>query len=51
MGQKIIFKDIGFEFTEEELEDVDIETLDRCKQKLENVIEKLINNKGDTYDG
>lgn len=47
MEQKIMFEDIGIEFTEEELKDVDIQTLERCKQKLENVIEKLINNKGD----
>lgn len=47
MKQKIIFKDISFEFSEEELLEVEVETLERCKEKLESVIKKLINNRGD----
>ena len=37
-----MFEDFDLEFTDEELEEVDNETLIRCKQKLELLIEKLI---------
>lgn len=43
MEQKITFEDLNIEFTDDELEGVDKETLIRCKQKLEDVIEKLSN--------
>ena len=43
MDEKIVFEDLDIEFTDEELEGVDVETLERCKQKLEAVIEQLKN--------
>lgn len=41
MEDKIVFEDLGIEFTDEELEKVDKETLIRCKKKLEETIEEL----------
>lgn len=43
MEDKIIFDDLDIEFTDEELEGVDIDTLNKCKQKLKDTIEKLMN--------
>lgn len=42
MEDKIVFEDLDMEFTEEELEKVDKETLIRCKKKLEDAIKKLL---------
>lgn len=43
MEQNIIFEDLDIEFTDEELEGVDKETLIRCKQRLEKTIDGLMN--------
>lgn len=43
MEQNIIFEDLDIEFTDEELEGVDKETLVRCKQRLEKAIDGLMN--------
>lgn len=43
MDEKIVFEDLDIGFTDEDFEDVDEETLERCKKMLEEVIEELKN--------
>ncbi len=43
MDEKIVFEDLDIEFTDDDFEDVDEETLEKCKQKLKAVIEKFRN--------
>lgn len=39
MDDKIVFEDYNIEFSDEDFEDVDIETLEKCKARLEKAIE------------
>ena len=41
MEEKIIFEDYGIEFTDEDFEGVDKETLQECKKKIEETLNKL----------
>lgn len=43
MDEKIVFEDLDIEFTDDDFEEVDEKTLEKCKQKLNVVIEKLRN--------
>ena len=40
---KIVFEDYGIEFTDEDFKGVDVETLERCKSKLKELLKKLEN--------
>ena len=40
---KIVFEDYGIEFTDDDFEGVDLETLERCKAKLKELLKKLEN--------
>ncbi len=46
MDEKISFPDYGIEFSNEDFENVDLETLKRCKARLEEAIKKA-ESKGD----
>lgn len=41
--EKIVFEDYGIEFTDEDFEGVDLETLERCKIKLKKLLKELEN--------
>ena len=38
---KIVFEEYGIEFTDEDFEGVDIDTLVECKEKIEKVLRKI----------
>lgn len=38
---KIVFEDYGIEFTDDDLEGVDKETLIECKEKLDELLNKI----------
>ena len=40
---KIVFEEYGIEFTDDDFEGVDKETLERCKRKLDEILEKFEN--------
>ena len=40
---KINFEEFGIEFTNEDFEGVDKETLQECKEKLEKLLERISN--------
>ena len=40
---KIIFEEYGIEFTDEDFEGVDQETLIKCKRKLNDLLKKIEN--------
>ncbi len=40
-NDKVVFEEFGIEFTDEDFEGVDIETLDECKEKLNKLLEKI----------
>ena len=40
---RIVFEEYGIEFTDEDFEGIDKETLERCKRKLEEILEKFKN--------
>ncbi len=42
-SKKISFEDYNIEFTDDDLEGVDINTLKECKEKLEKAIQRLEN--------
>ena len=42
-SKKINFEDYNIEFTDDDLEGVDIDTLKECKEKLEKAIQRLEN--------
>lgn len=44
MDDKVRFEKYGIEFTDEDFENVDKETLLRCKKKLEAALEKIEKN-------
>ena len=41
---KIVFEEYGIEFTDEDFEGVDQETLIRCKRKLNELLKKIEKN-------
>lgn len=43
MEDKIVFEGLDIEFSDEELEGVDKETLIRCKEKLKGAIKNILN--------
>ncbi len=41
MNDEIIFEDYNVKFTDEDFENVDIEILKKCRERLESTLQKL----------